>query len=210
MAEVFAIAIVLALILAVMSRGGVLSERGETSPQDRPAPQGHPGSGPVGAEEEFVLQAPQLSRSLSTYPDHAVLTGGSLEGSDARDKPVQGKSLRVTERAQSRPSSYWKRRALRAERRLEKLPGRGLAYGIRLAAAAYGQSAVALRRVMLCESSSNARAVSAGGHRGAFQYLPSTWRSLPFRGFSPHDPVAAALATAYAWKHGRKGEWQCR
>jgi len=46
---------------------------------------------------------------------------------------------------------------------------------------------------------------------GLYQFLPSTFRSTPFGGFSIYNPLAQALAAGWMHAHGRGGEWStCR
>jgi hypothetical protein len=79
---------------------------------------------------------------------------------------------------------------------------------IRYAAWRYHQDADMMIRVAHCES--GWRPHIAGAHQGMWQYLWSTWRSLPWRNRSPYSARWSSLATAYAWSIGRKGEWECR
>jgi hypothetical protein len=79
-------------------------------------------------------------------------------------------------------------------------------YAISLARTVYGYD---LTRRTYCESTNNPFAVSPGGHQGLLQFLGSTWRSTPFAGFSPFDPVAAELAGGWMIRAGRSGEWSC-
>lgn len=89
-------------------------------------------------------------------------------------------------------------------------PARGHARAtceIRRAARHFGQSAAAMRAVAWCES--RYQWWIAGHHQGMWQYLWSTWRSLPWWRRSVYHPRWSSLATAYAWKIGRRGEWSC-
>jgi hypothetical protein len=83
---------------------------------------------------------------------------------------------------------------------------------VNLAAAAYGHGP-ALWRKARCETggtfSPSARN-RASGAAGLFQFLPSTWRSTPFRRFSVWSPYANALAAGWMHAEGRGGEWSCR
>lgn len=78
---------------------------------------------------------------------------------------------------------------------------------IRRAADHFGQSRSEMKSVAWCESR-YAWWIS-GAHEGAFQYLWSTWNSLPYHRHSPYNPRWAAMQTAFAWSIGRKGEWAC-
>jgi len=80
---------------------------------------------------------------------------------------------------------------------------------INLASATYGY-APELWRKARCESGFNRFAQNASGAAGLFQFLPSTWRSTPYGGFSVFDPFANALAAGWMHAHGRGNEWQCR
>src|SRR3990167_5337641 len=77
---------------------------------------------------------------------------------------------------------------------------------LRLAEAAYGVQYRELAAVAWCESRYAARAVGKAGDTGLFQFLASTWRGTPFRGFSRFDPAANALAAA--WLVSRDGSWR--
>jgi hypothetical protein len=58
----------------------------------------------------------------------------------------------------------------------------------------------------------NTKAVWNGEHAtGLYQFLPSTYASTPFGGFSIYNPLAQALAAGWMHAHGRGGEWAtCR
>jgi len=45
--------------------------------------------------------------------------------------------------------------------------------------------------------------------KGLFQFLPGTWATTPWAGYSIYDPVANANAAAWMWSVGRRGEWVC-
>ena len=77
---------------------------------------------------------------------------------------------------------------------------------LRLAGAAYGVPYRELAAVAWCESRYAVRAVGKAGDSGLFQFLASTWRGTPFRGFSRFDPVANSLAAA--WLVSRDGSWR--
>ena len=84
---------------------------------------------------------------------------------------------------------------------------------IAVSARAFGQSASMLIRKASCETggtfSPYARNPSSGAS-GLFQFLPSTFRTTPFAGFSIWDPFANSLAAAWMHRAGRGGEWSCR
>lgn len=84
-----------------------------------------------------------------------------------------------------------------------------VAEAINLAGATYGQTA-ALWRKARCESHLNPRAQNRSEASGLFQFLPSTWRSTPYGGFSIWSAYANALAAGWMHAHGRGGEWVCR
>ena len=76
------------------------------------------------------------------------------------------------------------------------------------AAEAYGQDPAELYRVMLCESGGDPGADN-GVCKGLFQFNPGTWAGTPYGGQSIFDPRAQAMAAAWMWSQGRKGEWTC-
>ena len=76
------------------------------------------------------------------------------------------------------------------------------------AAEAYGQDPAALYRVMICESGGNPNADN-GVCKGLFQFNPGTWAGTPYGGQSIYDGRAQAMAAAWMWSQGRKGEWTC-
>ncbi len=101
--------------------------------------------------------------------------------------------------------SLARKREERLERALRRRWAPSLGYGIRLAAAAYGQSAAALRRTAWCES--RYQRYTGGSYLSFWQYDWPTWRSSPFAAFSPFDPVASSLATAWYWRRGERERW---
>lgn len=106
------------------------------------------------------------------------------------------------------------RRYLAARRRARTLT-RTLAHrtstreAIELACTVYGSCSVLWRRAR-CESGVSTFARNRSGARGLYQFLPSTWASTPFEGFSIWSPYAQALAAGWMNTHGRGGEWVCR
>ena len=67
-----------------------------------------------------------------------------------------------------------------------------------------------LLRVARCESRLNPYAVN-GPHRGLYQFnWPGTWGTTPYARRDPFSAKWNALAAAWAWSVGRRGEWQCR
>jgi len=88
---------------------------------------------------------------------------------------------------------------------------------IRLASITYGQSYADLVRVANCESPGlrptlvNSQPVWNGEHAtGLFQFLPSTFRSTPYRSEDIFSPYANALAAGWMWDNGRRREWACQ
>ena len=78
------------------------------------------------------------------------------------------------------------------------------------AANRYGQNPAAMLAVARCESGLNPNAYNArSGASGLFQFLPSTWRTTPYAGYSIFDAWASANAAAWMWSVGRRGEWVC-
>ena len=76
----------------------------------------------------------------------------------------------------------------------------------------YPQSVDKMWRVMMCESTGNARAVSPSGtYKGLFQYHTNTWRGSwnPYRNSSIWDARAQIFATAKAWSIGMQSHWSC-
>lgn len=65
-------------------------------------------------------------------------------------------------------------------------------------------------RVAKCESGYNPNAVNrSSGASGLFQFLPSTWASLPQHNQSVFDPVANAQAAAVLYQRSGPGQWSC-
>lgn len=85
-----------------------------------------------------------------------------------------------------------------------------VAEAINLAAAVYDVSSATLWRKARCESGLEVYARNPSGASGLFQFLPSTWRSTPFGGFSIWSPYANALAAGWMHRVGRGGEWVCK
>lgn len=81
---------------------------------------------------------------------------------------------------------------------------------ITAAANRYGQNPAAMIAIARCESGLNPQAYNGrSGASGLFQFLPGTWRTTPFAGYSIFDPWASANAAAWMWSVGRRGEWVC-
>jgi len=82
------------------------------------------------------------------------------------------------------------------------------------AAARWSVSGAVLRRKAWCESRMNPMAVGrapVGRERalGLFQFLPSTWRTTPYRGRWIFSARYSSLAAAWMHRVGRGGEWAC-
>jgi hypothetical protein len=82
---------------------------------------------------------------------------------------------------------------------------------IDLACSVYGSCGTLWRRAQ-CETGGTFSSSShnRSGASGLFQFLPSTWSTTPFAGFSVWSPYANALAAGWMEAHGRGGEWVCR
>jgi hypothetical protein len=66
-------------------------------------------------------------------------------------------------------------------------------------------------RVAKCESQYNPYAVNrSSGAAGLFQFLPSTWASLPQHNQSVFDPTANAQAAAVLYQRSGPGQWVCQ
>jgi hypothetical protein len=78
---------------------------------------------------------------------------------------------------------------------------------------AFGSDAAAAMAVASCESGLNPNAYNgSSGASGVFQFLPSTWRTTPYAGYSPFNAWANVNAAysvfvrdGHSW-----GEWSCR
>lgn len=102
------------------------------------------------------------------------------------------------------------RHALRANRRV-LLRKPQVVEAINLACVSYGWCSTLWRRAR-CETGGtfDPHAYNASsGATGLFQFLPSTWRSTPYRHLSIVSPYANALAAGWMHAHGRSGEWAC-
>jgi hypothetical protein len=66
-------------------------------------------------------------------------------------------------------------------------------------------------RVAKCESGYNPNAVNRGsGASGLFQFLPSTWASMPQHTQSVFNPVANAQAAAVLYQRSGPNQWSCK
>lgn len=156
----------------------------------------------------------------------AALTLASLSlATHALDPNHHGSHTRVVGHGQikfdgvgpERWAQRWRREhrlvtALRHElhRQRTVLLGRAdVSEAINLAAATYGHGEDLWRKAR-CESGLNRYARNpASAASGLLQFLPSTFRSTPYGGFSIFSPYASALAAGWMLAHGRD-EWQCR
>ena len=48
---------------------------------------------------------------------------------------------------------------------------------------------------------------ASSGAAGLYQFMPTTWRSTPYRAHSPYEPRWAALAAMWMWAHGGYSHW---
>ena len=66
-------------------------------------------------------------------------------------------------------------------------------------------------RVAKCESGYNPNAVNrSSGASGLFQFLPSTWASLPQHTQSVFNPIANAQAAAVLYQRSGPNQWSCK
>jgi soluble lytic murein transglycosylase-like protein len=66
-------------------------------------------------------------------------------------------------------------------------------------------------RVAKCESGYNPNAVNRGsGASGLFQFMPSTWASMPQHNQSVFNPVANAQAAAVLYQRSGPNQWSCK
>lgn len=80
---------------------------------------------------------------------------------------------------------------------------------IRFAAIRHHQPLRDMLRVARCESGLDPYN-SYAGHHGLYQFLPITWAMTPYAKHSIWSARFQALATAWMWRVGRRGEWACR
>jgi hypothetical protein len=82
---------------------------------------------------------------------------------------------------------------------------------IRRSALKWNVSHATMRRRAWCESRMNPGAYNRGsGASGLYQFLPSTWRTTPYRRRSVWRAKWNALAAGWMESVGRGGEWSCR
>ena len=80
---------------------------------------------------------------------------------------------------------------------------------IRRAAAHYRQSTSHALHIAWRESRYQYRVVNpSSGTAGLFQFASATWRSTPYRRYSPRNPRWASLAAMWMWKHGGLYHWR--
>jgi soluble lytic murein transglycosylase-like protein len=66
-------------------------------------------------------------------------------------------------------------------------------------------------RVARCESGYNPNAVNRGsGASGLFQFMPSTWASMPQHTQSVFNPLANAQAAAVLYQRSGPNQWSCK
>jgi soluble lytic murein transglycosylase-like protein len=72
----------------------------------------------------------------------------------------------------------------------------------------YGESTRLAMQIAFRESRYNWRATNASsGAAGLYQFMPGTWRTTPYRRYSPYHPKWSALAAMWMWKRGGYGHW---
>ena len=72
----------------------------------------------------------------------------------------------------------------------------------------YRQSTRLALHIAHRESRFDWRATNASsGAAGLYQFMPRTWRSTPYRRYSPYHPKWASLAAMWMWKRGGYGHW---
>jgi hypothetical protein len=80
---------------------------------------------------------------------------------------------------------------------------------IRYAARRHRQPLADMIRVARCESGLDPFNYYAG-HHGLYQFLGSTWATTPYARHWIYSARYQALATAWMWSAGRRGEWACQ
>ena len=83
------------------------------------------------------------------------------------------------------------------------------------ASAAYGVSAVQMRRISWCESRWFPGAYNrSSGASGLFQFIPRTWRwasaQAGYGGHSPFEAEANVFSAAWLLRYGGAQHWVCR
>lgn len=153
----------------------------------------------------------------------AALAGGALRGlephfGDGHRRVIGKGQIRFDGAGPERWALRFRRERLlveRLQRRLARqryviLHDPTVTEAIGLAAATYGHGDELWRKAR-CESGLNRFARNpASAASGLFQFLPSTWNTTPYAGFSVFDPFANSLAAGWMHAHGRANEWVCR
>jgi soluble lytic murein transglycosylase-like protein len=169
------------------------------------------------------LAAGTLMFALGTAGVFAV-AGAPADPSPSTSVATTTAALTVTvaSRIDGKPVEWWARRArsngrtMRARARTVRRLKRTLNVSptiqdaIALSSVVYRVPRSTLFRKAQCESRFSPAARNPSGAAGLYQFLPSTWRTTPFAGFSPYDPLASALAAGWMHLVGRGGEWSCR
>lgn len=80
---------------------------------------------------------------------------------------------------------------------------------IHRAALHWDQSYSQMKAVAWRESKYNPNICNTQGSGacGLFQFMPGTWASTPYRGYSVFSAKYASLATAWAWSRGWQSHW---
>jgi hypothetical protein len=168
---------------------------------------------PLGRRSLRVIRVVLVAAAVLALPASAT----------ADDPPAPEQVVTVDAKVQGHGAEWWRRRAVQARRDANKRAAtivrlkRTLAYSptvaeaLALASVVYRVPLSTLRRRAFCESRFDARA-SNGEAFGLLQFLPSTWRAVPFARFSIWSPYANALAAGWMMSApvGRGGEWSCR
>jgi soluble lytic murein transglycosylase-like protein len=77
------------------------------------------------------------------------------------------------------------------------------------AAAHYRQSRRRANHIAWRESRYNWRVTnSSSGAAGLYQFMRSTWKTTPYRRYSPYNPRMASLAAMWMWAHGGYSHWR--
>jgi hypothetical protein len=139
------------------------------------------------------------------------------------ETPAAAVTVTVVDRVEGRSAAEWRaeylrmrrlayqrrQRILSLEATLPRQPN--VAEAINLACTAYRVSCATLWRKARCESRLYRFAQNRSSNAsGLFQFLPSTWRTTPYAGFSIFSAHANALAAGWMHANGRSGEWVCR
>lgn len=123
-------------------------------------------------------------------------------------------TVTVPARYAGKTAHQWHRVAYLQQRRIRSLKrtlmsSPTVSEAINLAATVYGNGATLWRKAR-CESNLDPNARNGSEASGLFQFLPSTWRTTPFGGYSIFSAYANALAAGWMHAHNRGSEWSCR